>query len=212
MPLTDIYLELADTALPADVRSFLREAQVRIDRFQLAGHVPAFVPSDYETAYRVLQALVAADLPAGNLFCEWGSGYGVVACLAAMLDFDACGIEIEGQLVDAAQQLADDFDLPAKFVHGSFIPRGGTACIDDRDSFAWLATEESCLLDELELAPDDLDVIFAYPWPDEELVTSSIFERFAAVGAVLVTYHGGQDFRQRRKSRPGRPPSRKMRS
>jgi hypothetical protein len=41
-----------------------------------------------------------------------------------------------------------------------------------------------------------------YPWPDEERVTSDLFERYAAVGAVLVTYHGGADFQLRRKTEP----------
>jgi hypothetical protein len=42
-----------------------------------------------------------------------------------MLGIDACGIEIEGELMDAAQQFADDFGLPVEFIRGSFIPKGG---------------------------------------------------------------------------------------
>ena len=37
--------------------------------------------------------------------------------------------------------------------------------------------------------------------PDEERLTGDLFERYAAVGAVLVTYHGSEDFRLRRKTR-----------
>src|SRR5207245_474340 len=110
------------------------EADRRIEQFQTAGRVPGFVASDFERAYRVLRDLAAADLAPGKLFCEWGSGFGVVACLAAMLEFDACGIEIDGALVGEAQQLADDFDLPVQFVRGSFIPNGA----DTDDEYAWL--------------------------------------------------------------------------
>src|SRR6266852_9193939 len=122
MPLADLDLLISRTPLPSDVRSFLREAERRIERFHLTSPIPAFVPSEFEFTYSVLQALASATPAFGGLFCEWGSGFGVVACLAAMLEFDACGIEIDGTLVAEARQLADDFDLPVQFVRGSFIP------------------------------------------------------------------------------------------
>ncbi len=197
MPLLDIPLEIDDATLPADVRSLVREAERRIERFQQDAHVPGFVPSDFERAYRLLRALADAGLTSGNLFCEWGSGFGVIACLAAMLDFDAVGIEIEGDLVEEARRLADDYDLPVEFVRGSFIPRGGD--VEPDLGFSWLSTDEDDTHDELGLDPDDFNVIFAYPWPDEEHVTEELFERYAGAGAVLVTFHGGEHFRVRRK-------------
>ena len=55
------------------------------------------------------------------------------------------------------------------------------------------------------LDPDEVDAVYVYPWPDEERAVSDIFERYAAPGAVLLTYHGGEEFRLRRKtSRRGR--------
>ena len=201
MSLIDVKLVLDEATIPADVRAFLHEADRRIEEFQQHARVPGFVPSDFARTYQVLRAVGSSNLTPGNLFCEWGSGFGVVACLAALLGFDACGIEIEGELVDAAQQLADDFELPVEFIRGSFIPRGGEACVQRDDEFAWLTTDGGNTHEELGLAPDTLDVIFAYPWPDEERVTGVLFERYAAVGAVLVTYHGGEDFRLRRKTK-----------
>ena len=47
--------------------------------------------------------------------------------------------------------------------------------------------------------PADFDVIFAYPWPDEERLIRTLFDRLAGVGAKLLTYHGGDDFQLRRK-------------
>jgi hypothetical protein len=190
--------------VPGDVISFLREAERRIERFQLSNRVPGFVPSDFHRAYGVLLAL-AADLPPGSMFCEWGSGFGVVTCLAALVGFDACGIEIDEDLVDAARRLSGDFELPVEFICGSFIPDGAEAYVDAGEGFAWLTTDGGYSQGELGLAPDDFDVIFAYPWPDEERLTEDLFERYAAVGAVVVTYHGGDDFRLRRKAGAAHP-------
>jgi hypothetical protein len=198
MPLVEMDIHVGTAAVPGDVSSFLREADRRIERFQMHSRVPGFVPSDFHAGFRVLRSLAETAIVPGSLFCEWGSGFGVVACLAAMLDFDAYGIEMEPELVSAARQLAADFDLPAQFIRGSFIPTGADAGGDE--PFAWLNTDESNMEEELGLAVDDFGVIFAYPWPDEERLTTDLFERYASVGAVLVTYHGGEDFRLRRKT------------
>jgi hypothetical protein len=200
MPLRDLKVGGPRSVLPADVRALLCEATQRINRFQRAHRIPGFVPSDYRRAYHALRALTKGDLLAGEHFCEWGSGFGVVACLAAMLGFDAWGIEIEEPLVDAAQQLADDFGLSVEFICGSFIPQGGDSHQDTTEEFAWLTRDESAAHDQLSLGPEDFDVIFAYPWPDEERLTEHLFELHAAVGAVLVTYHECGDFRMRRKT------------
>lgn len=142
----------------------------------------------------------------GTRFCEWGSGFGIVASLAAMLEFEAYGIEIETDLVSAARDLADDFDIPVVFVCDSFIPHGGEPHTDVPTSFGWLTTDAGRAEDEADLATDDFDVIFAYPWPDEESVIDDLFEQYAASGAVLVTYNGLEGFQVRRKteSRRGR--------
>jgi hypothetical protein len=199
MALAELHLPGDGVSLPGDVRALLREADRRIERFQRERGVPAFVPSDFAMVYAVLRALATAEIAPGNLFCEWGSGFGVVACLAAMLEFESWGIEIEGELVDAAQQLADDFGLPVEFIQGSFIPRGSDASLLEGAEFAWLTTDGDSPQEALALSPDDFDVIFAYPWPDEEWLIEALFARHAAVGEVLATYHGGEDLRLRRK-------------
>ena len=53
---------------------------------------------------------------------------------------------------------------------------------------------------ELDLSPGDFDIVFAYQWPDEESTITALIERYASVGALLVTYHGGSEFRIRRKT------------
>jgi len=199
MPLRDLVLDAPPTDLPAEAARFIREAEERIDRFQLECRVPAFVPCDYAAAFAVLRALSEGPLTRGKRFCEWGSGFGVVVGLAAMLDFDACGIEIEESLVEEARKLAEDFDLPVEFVRGSFVPRGAEGRVHAGGTYSWLTTEGDYAYDDLDLEVSDLDVVFAYPWPDEEAVVCDLFERFAGAGAILVTYHGSAEFRLKRK-------------
>ena len=57
----------------------------------------------------------------------------------------------------------------------------------------------------LEQAPDEFDLVFVYPWPDEEGLVAGLFERHARPGALLLTAHGCGDLRLRRKAEPARP-------
>ena len=85
--------------------------------------------------------------------------------LATMLKFRGYGIEIDRDLVDASQQLAHDFGLPVKFVHGSFIPSGEGACDNYATEFSALVSDTDNAYSELGLDLGDFDVFFAYPWP-----------------------------------------------
>lgn len=207
MPLQDLSVSVDTAEAPREVRRFLAEAERRIEQFRGECRAPGFVPSDYASAYRVLRALADANLAPGPLFCEWGSGFGVVACLAALLEFEAFGIEIERELVDASRQLAEAFDLPVEFYHGSFIPESGAVCLETNDEFAWLTPEVGRSEVESGLGAEDFDIIYAYPWPDEERLTAEVFHRCAAYGAILVTHHGSEDYRLRRKIRGRRSSS-----
>jgi hypothetical protein len=206
VPLVDIELSINGSDLPSDVRAFLREAYLRVGQFVRNSpiRVSGFAPSGFATVYRSLRAIVEAKLAPGNLFCEWGSGFGVAASLAAILKFRAYGIEIETGLVNASKQLAGDFGLPVEFVHGSFIPPGGGAYADetyanDNAEFFELVTDADNAYSELGLDPDNFDVFFAYPWPDEEQVIENLFARYAAEGALLLTYNQFHSVRLRRK-------------
>ncbi len=206
MPLVDVDFSKNASPLDGAVATFLRDADERITDFFRTnrGGCSAFVPSDYAPIYEALQAVIDSDLATGNAFCEWGSGFGVVSSMAAMLEFDACGIEIERDLVDEACRLAEDYDLPVEFVQGSFIPPGGAqeaeqVYLHDNDGFSWLVTDTDSTYDELGREPDDFDIIYAYPWPDEERVICNLFEAYAAKGALLLTQEKFNSLRLQRK-------------
>ena len=199
--LADVEFEPRKVAIPANVAALLADAQQRIDALDNTTRIeiPAFVPSNFELAYRALAEVNAANLATGRRFIEWGSGIGVVACLASCVGFDAVGIEIEPKLVGIARELAVEHGIAVQFACGSFIPDGVVPRVDWVDGVAWLTTTGHDGHEELELEPDDFDVVFAYPWPGEEQVIFDLFADTAAVGSLLLTYHGLDGVRLQRK-------------
>ena len=178
---------------PAPVLSFLDEAHARIARF-LEGRgerrIPGFITSDFHLAYEGLSWVAGecerrgADVSA-TTFCEWGSGFGVVTCLASMLGFRSVGIEIEPDLVEASRRLSADHGLDAEFFAASYQPPGThTGTID-----------ETRLDEGLGFVSADFDVVFVYPWRVEEPAAFLLFERYGRPGAWFLTYHGGADLR-----------------
>ena len=86
-------------------------------------------------------------------------------------------------------------------VCGTFVPAGGEDLTDFEQEHAWLSSDAgACGHEELGVDPGEFDVIFAYPWPGEEAVIEGLFERYAPTGALLLTFHGHEDLRLRRRA------------
>jgi hypothetical protein len=202
MALTRIPLDIEPARLPDAAERLIRDAEMRIERFAFRRRddpLAAFVPSDFRLAWAALQCVRDRHLTPDMTMCEWGSGFGVVACLASLLGFDACGIEIERDLIDEARSLAEDHELATEFAYGSFIPEQADHLADDHGDFATLATGVGSGYDELGLDADDFSVVYAFPWPGEEQTVERIFDAAAARGALLVTYRGMNDIHIHRK-------------
>ncbi len=193
---------IADPApLPVAVARFLAAAAARIDAyFDRPGAVQGigFVPSDYEAVYRTLRTLRLVA-PEALQFCEWGSGFGVVTGLACGLGFDAHGIEIDATLATAARALLAEHRLTAEITVGSFIPDDPEQRerLADADGRTVLSGPSAYVDMDLDLL--DFDVVFAYPWPSEELRYRELFRRGADYGAVLLTYSATDGVRAFRK-------------
>jgi hypothetical protein len=195
----------ANQPMPPRIRALLDDAASRVDRF-IEQHrdnpIAGFVPSDYAQVYRALDVLKTGALLPGNAFCEWGSGLGVITCLAAMLGFDAVGIEIDARLIEGSRNLANDHRIGnVELVQGSYVPDDYTPHGDDDESHVMTVESGRAAYEELGLDPEDFDCIFAYPWPGEDDVVTGIFDEHAARGAVLLTFHGQDGVMARRKTR-----------
>jgi hypothetical protein len=203
MPLVEVELSLSADDVPENAARLIAHARRYVAALEdeSKSSIPAFVPSDFELVYRALAAIKAGRLAAGRRFIEWGSGVGVVTCLAALVGFDAVGIEIEATLVEMAEELAGSHGIASQFARGNFVPPGAEPSIDWSADVAWLSTGGPDGYAELELEPDDFDLVFAYPWPGEEQVIFNLFADAAATGALLLTYHGLDGIRLQRKVR-----------
>lgn len=143
------------------------------------GGIPEFEPADGKTSWHLLNSVVKQTLPDRTpVFCEWGSGTGLVTLIASLIGMSATGIEIEEELVDMAGDFSKKFAIPASFIHGSIYPKDNP----------------TPLLDYKEV-----DLFFAYPWPNQVTQVINLFEQVAASGAVFVCYHGGRNFRVLRR-------------
>jgi hypothetical protein len=201
--LADVEFEPRKIDIAPHIAALLSDAQRRIDALDNTTRVeiPAFVPSNFELVYFALAEIQAGGLATGRRFIEWGSGIGVIACLASCVGFDAVGMEIEQKLVDISNDLASDHDITVQFACGSFVPDGVVPRVEWADGVTWLTTTGQDGYEQLELEPDDFDIVYAYPWPGEEQVIFDLFADTAAVGALLLTYHGLDGVKLQRKVR-----------
>ncbi|MEQ9460840.1 MAG: hypothetical protein RIG82_07805 [Phycisphaeraceae bacterium] len=192
MPLQALDLPLGDPDLCDRASSLIGEAlDERIPRWihdRRDSPIPGFVPADYPLVYQALAAVEQHGLAPGRRFLEWGSGFGVVTAMASLLGYDAFGVEVEPDLVDQAEMLVEDHGIAATFARGSYLPEDADKIADQINDMSWLETDRPDGYDELGLEIDDFDVIYVYPWPGEEPVAEACFERFAATGALLLTY------------------------
>lgn len=203
MRLVDVELVFSEGDPPPSAAAVIASGQAMIIELEEASRaaIPAFVPSEFGVVYRALEAISSQQLAAGRRFIEWGSGVGVVTCLASLVGFDAVGIEIEPSLVALARELATDRSIDVEFSCGSFVPDGVEPSVDLSGDVYWLSTTGPAGYDELGLEIDDFDLVFAYPWPGEEQVIFDLFRDTSAMGALLLTYHGMEGVRLQRKVR-----------
>ena len=205
MSLVGVPLQLSNFEIPPDVRDFILEANIRVAKFMQDRPKPliGFYPSCFETVYRALVEIANGKLAAGNTFCEWGSGFGVTASMAAMLGFDSYGIEIDPELCEVSRELAKQHGLAVRFISGSFIPAGSDKLIDraytNHDGDMMLDPHSDGTYDEMGMDVSDFDLIFAYPWPKDAKLTGSLFNKFASSDALLLTYNGLESMRLQRK-------------
>jgi len=205
MTLNCVEFDYESVTTPSEIVEFLRAVDDLVEQHRVNAPITfrGFVPSDYLATYRCLKVVYDSHLLCGDRFCEWGSGVGVVASLAAMVGYESYGIEHDSKLCTVAEAVCEDFDVPVKLVNGSFIPDGVQDLIEDafatHDGELALRTDSDCAYEEMGYAINDFDLIFAYPWPNDVELTRKIFDRCAARGAMFLAYYDGDSIALYRK-------------
>ena len=171
---------------------------------------PRFVPSVPERVWAVLGEVTTRKLPPTRVFCEWGSGFGTATCLAALLGYEAYGLEIDAELVRLSRGIARHLGIPVQMLCTSFFPAGyaasasgdGAALVTPASVRAHHDTAEArgpLHYDGMKIAIADIGLFFAYPWPEEREQMQELFEAVARERAMLVVYHTDTDIRVFRK-------------
>lgn len=199
MSLETLTLTLKPDFVPPDIAALLTEAERRCDAFFDAGldrRYPRYLPSNPEIVHAALAALQESNHLRGEVFCEWGSGFGIATCMASLIGYLAYGIEIEEALVERSTQLAKDFGIPVEILCTSYLPEGYEECEGQggkdllppqATSFYGEALDTTPMYDGLD--PGEVDLFFVYPWPGQEEFMMDLFEAVATEDAILLIYH-----------------------
>ena len=176
-----------DPALRARLDAVCAEGQAIFERFDRNVRERAFHPfvaADYEVVRAALLGL-RAD---GRRFLEWGSATGIITILADLMGYDACGIEIDGSLVETARAVAASHGSAARFVVGSFLPTGYVHRTPDGDARTGTLAEGPSGYLALGRALEDFDVVFGYPWGGEEPLMLDLMRRYGRPDATLLLH------------------------
>lgn len=211
MPLEELEIDFPAVAVPDRIATFLKEADRRIDRFfdeNRGRRLPRYVPSDPVRTYSALSYISEHDLALGKNFCEWGSGFGVSACVASLSGYRSYGIEIERELAELSQKLASDLHIAVEIINTSYLPEGFESYLAHGGhrlmAPANLARRQRSLnyslaYEDMDIEIEEVDVFYVYPWPEEQELMLELFEAVAAEDALLLAYYAQGDLNLYRK-------------
>lgn len=175
--LEPLQITFSDDTPAAQALTLIQNAKRLAEEMQgLQGEdrIPGLVTSNGLIAWRFLQSAAAHIQTDAPRFCEWGSGIGVVSCLAALRGWEATGIEIEPRLIELSRQLAKSHDVNVNFRHGNYRLDSS----DDANA-------------AIEFDVFGFDIIYIYAWPAERQAVTEAIARHGAPGLIFLRYGGG---------------------
>jgi hypothetical protein len=187
--------------IPVPIAAKLSAMRSRIERFQDRWdqhRAEQFVAADYELVYQTILWLNEHQVTIGRRFVEWGCGFAAVACLASELDWNAHAIEAHPDLVAEAKKTIDDWPARVDLQEGNFLPRGAEQLAFD-PTLPSLGHAGGSAYDVWELELDDFSLVYSYPWPGEDEFHEDVFDRYGAVGGMLLMFIGPNEMRLSRK-------------
>lgn len=179
-------------SLSVGEESFIQAVRGRVTEYsQRTPNLHGLLTSDPAQFSHTLRQLKTGGILNGLKFCEWGSGIGMMAGLAALNGWDACGIELDPSLCREATKLAEEFAVNVVFARGSFVPVESAGVFSVRGVFGatqWAPDTDRDPYHEIGRRLSEMDLVYAYPWPRELPIYEALFDLLASPGAVLWMY------------------------
>lgn len=210
MAFEEIDYEPVPAELDEKVQALIDAADRRFDAFyaqKLNKRYPRYIASEPAQVYAALKWVTGQGLTPGCEFIEWGSGFGIATSMAALLGYEATGIELRNGLVEIARELAGSQSIKADFICSSYIPEGyieyeiagGTDIVPD-DSFGHESEGGPIYQDDDQVVEiNEVDLFYAYPWPGEQEMMLKLFDAVAGADAILIAYYGDKEICMYRK-------------
>ena len=192
----------SESIIPTEIEELLAKADLLLQSYWDSWHrrpIEQYVACDFRDVWRALHAVKSQNLATGNLFCEWGCGFGIVTALASKLGWDSVGIEAEEFLVDQARSFLRAEAICAEIWHGNFLPEGAERLAKRQANHASLFHNIPSVYTDESLAVDDFSTVFAYPWPGEDYFLKDVFRCYGADQAILVIFLGPYELEIYRK-------------
>ena len=142
------------------------------------------VTADYAEVFRALAKMRGRV----QTVLEWGSGLGVITIMASCLGFEAYGLEAEPKMVDWSQTLSRKYGADAQFVCGSFVPAEYEWDPQYGDENFRTRLDLESGYEELDMELRDFELVYSFPWPEEQSLHRDIMRTCGAPGALLMTY------------------------
>lgn len=202
MSINQIELRLDGIKMPPEVAKFVEIADRAMDEYDDQHEYkkrPNFVHCDPVLFHAAIACVTEQDLPLGRVFCEWGSGFGMSTCIAALLGYEAYGIEIDPDVVKYSRALAKRQNIDVTILETSYFPEGFSSYTGSGDDELIVPPEYSRAHGDIlhmprypgmEIDTDEIDLFFVYPWPKEHEMFQDLFKAIAGDGAVLIAYYG----------------------
>lgn len=199
----DIPSHLDTVAIAPSIADQLASIRSRIVRFQDCWdehHAAQFVAADYKLVCQAIGWIGNYQPTIGRRFLEWGCGFAAVACLASDLDWNAHAIEAHSDLIAQAKLTIDAWPARVELFAGNFLPRDADQLALD-PTLPSLGHGGQSAYDAWGLDVDDFALVYSYPWPGEDEFHEDVFDRYAAVGGILLMFVGPNEMRCWRKTR-----------
>ncbi len=205
MAIEALDLDSPTTELPIEVSRLIQESEQRLEQFftnQSHRRFPRFLPSDSALVFAAMEYVTRHDLALGRVFCEWGSGFGTGTCLAALLGYEAYGIEIQSELAEVSREMARKLDIPVEILCASYIPKGyesysglGGEDLVKSETFLYpgAAIDHKLRYEGMDIDIASIDLFFVYPWPEEQELMKKLFDAVAVEGAILIAYYSPRE-------------------